>query len=174
MLVGLSESKQAVRLPPHRLLYRTARAPITADRTVFHLDLQRSPQPRLLELDPPAARLLSTAMDDARLRRVLGLGTGAPLELEVDLCGPGLPDRRRLLRRRTTGAVCSWLRASRKPQRLGLFAATSSRSLTSEARPADELRHLLHPDPRDGWFGGASAQPATLSGRNSRVGLPSL
>src|SRR5438270_9587771 len=90
----------------HGLPAGTARAYLAAACPIPAVDLQQCPEPRLRQLDRPIARLLPAAVDDARLRRLLGLGPRAPRDrVRVVLRDPGLPDRHQLIRRRTPSPV---------------------------------------------------------------------
>src|SRR3954452_24165483 len=82
------------------------RADLSAARPLLAVAVQQRPEPRLRQLDSPAARLLPAAVDDALLRRVLGLGTRPPRDrIRVVLRRPGLRDRPRLVRPRAPNPV---------------------------------------------------------------------
>src|SRR5438309_346257 len=88
-------------LPP-----RTIRADLPAARAVPAVDLQQRPQPRLRQLGCSLPRLLPAAVDDACLRRLLGLGTRPPCDwFRVVLRGAGLLHRPQLVRRWPAGAL---------------------------------------------------------------------
>src|SRR6185295_20263536 len=92
---------------------RTSRAHLAPARPLRALDLQRCPEPRVRQLDRSPARLLLAAVDDAHLRRLLGLGFRTPRDrLRVVLRRPRVPHRPRLVRPGPPGPVRARVRLS--------------------------------------------------------------
>jgi hypothetical protein len=128
--IGRLETRNSMHgLPP-----RTPRAYLAAACPIPAVDLQQRPEPRLPQLDRPAARLLPAAMDDARLRRLLGLGPRAPCNrVRVVLRDPGVPDRPQLVRRRTPSPVRPRVRLTTTP-------ATDAAGCSGDKQPRPALQ----------------------------------